>query len=427
MLRDWIYWLTSLPQHELWVMLAPLFIFDAPRYLIGGLSLWVVDSCVEVYERLTGRFESPQYTYCPSVCVIVAGLNEADSLAGSLEVLYGTYPRLEILVVDDGSDDDMTGVANAFSRTHEGVSVLTKPRGGKSSGMNAALPLTDAEVLVILDADSELSPTAIWEIVQPLADPKVGGVSGNVLVRNSTANLVARIQAFEYLRSILLGRMVSSRLGLLGIVSGAFGAFRRETLVRVGGWDVGPGEDEDIVLRLRKLGYRIEFAPYAECYTDAPTSWKVLTKQRRRWEWAVVTFESRKHIDLAKPWMANFRFGNFMLVFERWVFNLFLPLWFWVYLGWLLVVAKPDNLGRMLLLYYFMYTAIEYMQWLLVLFYSNHKRRDAKLWLLPPIMPFYMTYQRCVTSFAILEEIFTRRSFRDSFVPDHVRKVTWHW
>ena len=427
MLNDWIYWLTSVPHHEVWLLLLPLFMFDAPRYLIGGMLLWTVDTSVEICERLTGRWENPRFDWCPSVCVVVAGLNEADSLAASLEILHDTYPRLEIIVVDDGSDDGMTDVANHFARTHAGVNVLTKPRGGKSSGLNAALPLTSAEVIVILDADSELSPNAIWEIVQPLANPKIGAVSGNVLVRNRATNLLTQIQAFEYLRSILLGRMVSSRLGLLGIVSGAFGAFRRETLLQVGGWDVGPGEDEDIVLRLRKLGYIIEFAPYAECYTDAPTQLRVLTKQRRRWEWAVVTFESRKHIDMAKPWNKNFRFGNFLLVTERWVFNLFLPLWFWVYLAWLLMFSRHDHLIDIAILYYFLYVAIEFMQWMLVLHYSNHKRRDVRLWYLPVIMPFYQTYQRCVTTVAIVEEMLTRKSFRDTFVPDHVRKLTWHW
>ncbi len=79
----------------------------------------------------------------------------------------------------------------------------------------------------------------------------------------------------------------------------------------MGGWDVGPGEDEDVVLRIRKLGYKIEFVPQADCFTDAPESWKVLTKQRRRWEWAVVTFESRKHIDMANPFNKHFSFSNF--------------------------------------------------------------------------------------------------------------------
>ena len=129
----------------------------------------------------------------------------------------------------------MTQVGHDFARLHDNVLVLTKRRGGKSSAMNFALPFARAEVVIVVDADSHLAPNAIWEIVQPLADPRVGAVSGNVLVRNEFRNLVTRLQGFEYQRSIFMGRMVSDRLNLLGIASGAFGAFRRTALQHVRG------------------------------------------------------------------------------------------------------------------------------------------------------------------------------------------------
>ena len=101
---------------------------------------------------------------------------------------------------------------------------------------------TDAEILVCVDSDSHLGEGAIWEIVQPFADPNIAAVSGSVLVRNPFVNLLTWIQALEYYRCIFLGRMFTSRLGILGIVSGAFGAYRREAILQVGAWDVGPGD-----------------------------------------------------------------------------------------------------------------------------------------------------------------------------------------
>lgn len=426
MLIDWISWLCSVPQTELLLLLCPIFLFDTPRYLFGSLAMWIWDFVQEAFFPVRGK-ESPSFDYCPSVCVVVAGLNEADGLERGLTNIWGSYPRLEIIVVDDGSSDGMSQVAQDFAKSHNGVRVVTKRRGGKSGAMNTALPLTKAEVIVIVDADSGLARDAIWEIVQPLADPKVGAVSGSVLVRNSQRNLLTRIQSFEYLRSILLGRMLSSRLGVLGIISGAFGAFRRSALDRVGGWDVGPGEDEDIVLRLRKVGYAIEFAPYAECYTDVPESLKVLAKQRRRWEWAVVTFESRKHIDMANPRNANFQWSNLMLFVERWVFNMFLPLWFWVYLLFVVMTVDMVYFANLSVAYYLIFAAAETMLWLIILYYSNNRTRDATCFWILPILPFYQLMQRCVTSWALLEEMLTRRSFSDSFVPSHVRRTTWKW
>jgi cellulose synthase/poly-beta-1,6-N-acetylglucosamine synthase-like glycosyltransferase len=180
-------------------------------------------------------------------------------------------------------------------------------------------------------------------------------------------------------------------------------------------------------LRLRNLGYHIEFAPYAECATDAPTKLKVLVKQRRRWEWAVVTFECRKHIDMANPFSRNFRISNCILFYERWLFNLILPIAFWVYTLLLCLTWEPGSLLNMLLLFYFVYVLIEYCQWLCILFYSNHPRQDARLFYVPPLVPLYQMLQRLVTSVAIAEEMLTRRSFRDGFVPQHVRERTWQW
>jgi glycosyltransferase involved in cell wall biosynthesis len=97
------------------------------------------------------------------VGVVIAGFNEAETIEGTLRTLWGTYPRLEIVVIDDGSHDKMAAVARRFARTHAGVKVLRRPnRGGKSSAMNWGLLYTQAEVIVVVDADSDVGPSAIW-------------------------------------------------------------------------------------------------------------------------------------------------------------------------------------------------------------------------------------------------------------------------
>lgn len=427
MLNDWMYWLSSMPRDELMWLVLPVLAIDGARYCLTALCVWLYDFVVRCWGALTGREEDVGFDYCPSVSLIIAGLNEADCLEKTMVKIWGSYPRLQFIVVDDGSTDGMADVAHRFAANHAGVIVVSKPRGGKSSALNAGLAYATGEIVVVVDADSELSESAIWEIVQPLADPRVGAVSGNVIVRNADKNLLTRIQAFEYLRSILLGRIVTSRLGILGIVSGAFGAFRHSMLEHLGGWDVGPGEDEDLILRIRKLGYRVEFAPYAECRTDVPESWYVLSRQRRRWEWAVVTFESRKHIDMANPLLRHFRWSNFFLFAERWIYNLLMPLWCWVYMIWYAFLGTECHLEYVVFLYYLLYIVGDFIQFLIILDYSNHPARNIRLLAILPLMPLYQFYQRLVTTVAIIEEIFMRRSFKDGFVPAHVRQATWHW
>jgi cellulose synthase/poly-beta-1,6-N-acetylglucosamine synthase-like glycosyltransferase len=426
MLSDWIHWLSSKQPDELAWALLPLLLLDAPRYCLAGILLCAWDACRDLVALLRGG-QAAALSHQPSVCVVLAGLNEADTVGSTLESVWGSYPNLEIIVVDDGSTDGMAQVAEQFAVTHAGVLVLRKThRGGKSSALNFALPFARAEIVVCVDTDSHLATNAIWEIVQPFADERVGAVAGTVLARNARKNVCTWLQAAEYLRTIFVGRMLSSRLGVLGIVSGAFGAFRRTAIERLKGWDVGPGEDGDLVLRLRKAGWRIVHAPYAQCLTNLPTSWWRLFKQRRRWEWAVITFECRKHVDMANVFSPNFRWSNLGLLVERWVFSIAMTIGFFAYLIWL---AAQDwrLLVYVLLTNYAAYLLMEIVQWLTVLYYSLDRRRDLVLAACAPLMPLYFFFLRFATLVAIIEETFWRRSFDDNFVPERVRRVTWRW
>ncbi len=427
MLTDWSYWISSLRTDQLLAALLPLLLFDSLRYSLGSLAIWLCDFAREFGCVLLGNRPVQRFGQCPSVCVVIAGLNEAETLPHTLRSVWNTYPRLEIIVVDDGSRDTMSQVATEFARDHAGVTVLRKRnRGGKSSALNFALPFTNAEIIIGVDSDSHVGENAIWEIVQPFRNPKVGAVSAAVMARNAHTNLVTRMQGLEYLRSIFLGRLFADRVGTLGIVSGAFGAFRREALLRTGGWDVGPGEDGDLALRIRKSGYQIGFAPYAQCFTNVPTVANALIKQRRRWEWAVITLECRKHVDLANPLSKNFCISNLAMLADRWTFNLFLQFVCWGYIGWLCVHANDDT-WKLFFLYYLVFLVLDAIQIAVLLCYSNDRRRDLSVGLAAPLMPLYQVALRAVMFFGILEELFFRRSHQDNFVPEHVRRSTWHW
>ena len=426
MWTDWIYWLSSTTPDQLPWLLLPLLLFDAPRYAASALIVWAWDFPKDLLSCLLRRADPP-LDYEPTVAVIIAGYNGGAAIRKTLNSIYGEYPGLEVLVVDDGSCDEMSAVVDGFARQHPGVQLLNqRERGGKSAALNFARRHTDADVLVYVDCDCELAPHAIREIVQPLSDRSVGAVSGVVLARNPFTNLVTWCQALEYLHCIFLGRMFTARLGILGIVSGAFGAYRAQAIDEVGGFDVGPGEDGDLTLRLRKSGYQIGFAPYAQCLTDLPTGWSHLLRQRRRWEWALVTHECRKHADLGNFFSRRFRFSNLVMLADRLLFNMFLQLTFWAYLCWL-VWDYNEHTNKLFMLYYLGYVALNSFTTLLLQYYSTRRPRDLAIGLAAPIMPVYYFVLRLATSLAILEEVFTRRSHRDNFVPERVRRATWQW
>ncbi len=118
MLNDWIYWLSSMPQAELFLLVCPILLLDAPRYLFGSIAMWLVDM-VQDLRASFGPATIPSYHHCPSVCVVIAGLNEATGSNEPWET-FGKLSASEIIVVDDGSSDGMSAVAHAFANRHAG-------------------------------------------------------------------------------------------------------------------------------------------------------------------------------------------------------------------------------------------------------------------------------------------------------------------
>ncbi len=427
LLLEWVSWVRALRFEELFLILAVVLLVDAPRYAYSAVVMAVFDLFRNGFRRCLPGPHAENYDYLPSVCVIIAGYNEADTIAETMESVWNRYPNLQLVVVDDGSTDGMTEAAAEFAAGRSGITVVRRERrGGKSSALNAGLHYATAEVVVSIDADSRLDESSIYELIQPLKDPRVAGVSATVLAWNPFASLASWLQAYEYRQTIFISRMSRGRTGQLGIVSGAFGAFRTTVLKQLGGWDVGPGEDGDLILRLRKAGYKIGVAPYAHCYTNVPVSWIRLFWQRCRWDRTVITFECRKHGDMGVPWSKNFRWSNMLLMAERWFFNVVCVYTFWIYGIWLLATYL-SNCFHLLILLYLCGLFIEALQMLVLLYYSDRLKHDLLLSLVLPLYPLYQIYMKAVDIFALSAEILFRHSGQDNFVPLHVRTTTWRW
>lgn len=427
MIVEWLNWVRSLRTDEILLVLGILLLVDAPRYAYSAVLMAFWDALRGLW---TGQLPGPRsgpFEYCPPVSVIIAGYNEADTIARTMESVWERYPCSQLIVVDDGSTDGMTQAAMSFARGRSGILVVRRERrGGKSSALNLGLHYATEEIVITVDADSKLSETAIYELLQPLRDPAVAAVSATVLAWNPLASLAAWLQAYEYRQTIFIARMSRGRMNMLGIVSGAFGAFRTSVLKQLGGWDVGPGEDGDLVLRIRKAGYLIGVAPYANCFTNVPTSWGRLFKQRCRWDRTVITFECRKHADIGFPWNQHFRWNNFLLMTERWFFNVVCVYTFWLYGLWVLL-EYPESSFKLLCLLYCCGFCIELLQALVLLFYSDRILSDLLLIAALPLYPLYQVFLKAVDIVALTREIFFRESGTDNFVPEHVRRMTWRW
>ncbi len=128
--------------------------------------------------------------------------------------------------------------------------LLRLPHRGKGATLNSLLRRARNEVVVTVDADTELLPHALTRIARPFADPRVGSAAGAVVLRNGGSGFLTRFQYNEYLKNTLV-RLGWSALGGLDQVPGAFGAMRRQLLVEAGGFPVDSlTEDYEVTFRL---------------------------------------------------------------------------------------------------------------------------------------------------------------------------------
>src|SRR5262249_46308813 len=172
-------------------------------------------------------------------------------------------------------------------------------------------------------------------VLPHFADPQIGGVGGEIKVANESATLTTRFQAIEYAIAISTGRQVSDALDVVPNVSGAFGAFRRSALLRIGGLDMEVSEDAALTMKLRNAGYKIRFAPRATCKTKVPETLTALTLQRLRWDAGLITIWCRRCIGNISPLSPNFRLIEALVIFDVLWFPIILPLVFPIYCVWL--------------------------------------------------------------------------------------------
>ena len=395
--------------------------FEMIRYII-------LEFLVLIYDASEKKIRVKEYTEAkrlfflenPFISIIVPGKNEGENLYKLVTSLKEqTYTNFEIIVVDDGSDDKTPIIGRQLEKLgFIDLFIRNEIRGGKASAANLALRYSKGKYIVHLDADCSFDNDAIEKILLPFyLYENVGAVGGNVAVRNYDENLVTTMQAIEYYDTISIGRIISSRLGVYRVISGAFGAFRADALNKLKGWDIGPGLDGDITVKIRKLGYKIEFAPDAVCLTNAPNTFKKLTKQRMRWDKSLIRFRMRKHKDVFLP-NQSFNIPNFISFFENIMYGFVLNIK-WVFYVADMWVNNNSQIEFIFLTNILLYTSANYFKFLVFSLFRVRKNASISYFLIyiPGVVFYFGYYLRIVRLIAHFNELIFKASYNDPWNP----------
>ncbi len=236
--------------------------------------------------------DSAKDSYLPLVSVLVPAWNEEVGIVSTVEsILHNNYPRIEVVIINDGSTDSTHEKMHEFITRNrrslpkgKRITYNYKENGGKGRALNTAIQKAKGEILITVDADSIADDHMIKNIVRYLRDDKVDAVVGNVKVAGEIT-FINLLQRFEYLFGFYHKR-AHSVLGAEYIYGGACAAFRKSTIFdQIGHFDTGSiTEDIEMSMRTRYHGRNAVYADDALCYTEGASSIMGLVKQRIRWK-----------------------------------------------------------------------------------------------------------------------------------------------
>src|SRR6266566_1347094 len=220
----------------------------------------------------------------PSVTVLIPAHNEESVIEQTItSVLLSDLKDLHIIVVNDGSADKTGELLDANFSHEPRVRIIHQVNRGKAAALSLALSHADTDIVVTIDADTEIEPGAISKLIRHFFDPKVGAVAGNVKVGNRSRWLT-RWQALEYITSQNMEKRAFDLLNCITVVPGALGAWRKQAIEAAGGITADTvAEDADLTIAIRRVGWRIGYDEEAIAWTEAPDTPGQLIRQRFRW------------------------------------------------------------------------------------------------------------------------------------------------
>ncbi len=296
------------------------------------------------------------------ISILVPAYNEEETIVSNVKSLMMLhYPEFEVVVINDGSTDrTLEKLKEHFrlvridkpvrlvikhkpirevyiSLDYPNLIVVDKENGGKADALNCGINVCTYPLFCCIDADSILEEEALLRASRFFVEDKrviaVGSIlralngsvvkGGKVVEVRAPKKWIEIFQVIEYVRGFLTGRTAWNLFNSLLIISGAFGIFRKDAVMEVGGYRHSVGEDMDLVVRLHKhfietgIPYRIVFNPDPVCWTQVPSDLKSLLKQRNRWHRGLIDsllYSKRMFLNPKYGWVGLVGYPYFVFV-----------------------------------------------------------------------------------------------------------------
>lgn len=260
----------------------------------------------------------------PIVSIIMPCYNEEKVVEAAIQSVANLdYPNYEVLVVDDGSTDLTLQTAKKLESKTK-VRIISQENGGKSAALNRGISEAVGEYVLCMDADSVLNKNVLKLAMSYFErKPNLAAVAGSVVLGN-TDKILTQLQKLEYIIGLNFHKTAQSFLNMVTIVPGPIGVFRRDILLKIGGYHHDTfAEDCDLTIRLLVEGYDLAYCPEMIATTEAPEDVRSLIGQRYRWSRGITQAIVKNSHWLFKP---HINFRNFSLLTYMTLESIVIPL-----------------------------------------------------------------------------------------------------
>ncbi len=283
-------WLTGLGQNPIYIgLMIYLAVFPV---VVAALA---INSSRQFYlDRMRRETESEQphlaelekaRAIWPLASVVIPARNEEVTLATTIEcALQLQWPKIEVIVINDGSTDGTAEVIASFAKDKRVRSITHEIPEGKSKSLNDGLEAAKSDIVLILDADSMPARNSLNRMVSHMAmNNDIAAVTGNPRAIE-VPTLLTKLQAIEFSSTISTLRRGQSAWGRINTFSGIMTALRRDVVLGLGGFALDqPTEDIELTYRLHRSGYRCIYEPAAQVGMHVPQTLRLWYRQRLRW------------------------------------------------------------------------------------------------------------------------------------------------